>query len=152
MVMRYLSGIVILLFCFVPAVSAENGLVNVKSAHGVKATADRLEAGVKEKGMNVFNRIDHAAGAAKVGEKLRPMELMIFGSPAVGTKLIQCGGTIGIDLPLKALIWEDEKGTVWLSYNDPQYLASRHALTACGEVVKKVETVLNTLAQSAAAP
>ena len=150
--MRYLIGIVISLFCFVPSVSAENGLVNVKSAHGVKDTADRLEAGVKEKGMNVFNRIDHAAGAAKVGEKLRPMELLIFGSPVVGTKLIKCSQTTGIDLPLKALIWEDGKGTVWLTYTDPKYLENRHAITGCGEVLKKVEAMLGTLAQAAAAP
>jgi len=150
--MRYVIGIVFSLFCFVPSASAENGLVNVKSAHGVKATTDRLEAAVKEKGLNVFMRIDHAAGAATVGEKIRPMELLIFGSPAVGTKLIQCGQTMGIDLPLKALIWEDDKGTVWLSYNDPKYLASHHAVTGCDEVVKKVEAVLSSLAQMAAAP
>jgi uncharacterized protein (DUF302 family) len=77
------------------------------------------------------------------------MELLIFGSPAVGTKLIQCGQTIGIDLPLKALIWEDEKGTVWLSYNEPKYLASRHGIAGCEEVVKKIEAVLNSLAGSA---
>jgi uncharacterized protein (DUF302 family) len=102
--------------------------------------------------MNVFNRIDHAAGAAKVGEKLRPMELLVFGSPAVGTKLIQCGPTIGIDLPLKALIWEDDKGAVWLSYNDPGYLATRHASTGCDEIVKKIEAVLSGLAKTAVAP
>jgi len=150
--MRYLMGVAISLLLFVSVASAESGLVNVKSAHGVKVTTDRLEAGVKEKGMNVFSRIDHAAGAAKVGEKLRPMELLIFGSPAVGTKLIQCGRTIGIDLPLKALIWEDEKGTVWLSYNEPKYLASRHAIAGCDEVVKKIEMVLGGLAQTSTAP
>jgi uncharacterized protein (DUF302 family) len=151
MVMRQVTGISVALFCFVSLASAENGLVSVKSAFGVKATSDRLEAAVKEKGMIVFNRIDHAAGAAKVGEQLRPMELLIFGSPAVGTKFILCSGTMGIDLPLKALMWEDEKGTVWLSYNDPKYLASRHAVTGCDEVVKKVEAVLNSLAQTAVA-
>jgi hypothetical protein len=74
------------------------------------------------------------------------------GSPAVGTKLIQCGATMGIDLPIKALIWEDDKGTVWLSYNDPKYLAGRHGITGCNEALKKVETVLNSLAQTATVP
>jgi uncharacterized protein (DUF302 family) len=150
--MRYLLGLVISLLFFVTPASADNGLVDVKSSHGVKDTTDRLEAGLKEKGMNLFNRIDHAAGAAKVGEKLRPMELVIFGSPAVGTKLIQCGQTIGIDLPLKALIWEDEQGAIWLSYNDPKYLVTRHAITGCDEIVKKIEAVLSGLAKTAAAP
>lgn len=102
--------------------------------------------------MTMFNRIDHAAGAATVGEKLRPMELLIFGNPAVGTKLIQCGETIGIDLPLKALIWEDGKGTAWLSCTDPKFLADRHTITGCDEVLKKIETVLNSLAGSATSP
>jgi uncharacterized protein (DUF302 family) len=152
MVMRYLIGIVISLFCLVLPAYAGNGLVNVKSAHGVKATVDRLEATVKVKGMNVFNRIDHAAGAAKGGKKLRPSILLIFGNPAVGTLLMQCSQTVGIDLPLKALIWEDGKGTVWLSYNDPKYLANRHAIEGCDEVLKKVEAVLNALAHKAATP
>jgi uncharacterized protein (DUF302 family) len=152
MVMRYVIGIVVSLFYLVSLASAGNGLVNVRSAHGVKATADRLEAGVKDKGMTVFNRIDHAAGAATVGQKLRPMELLIFGKPAVGTKLIQCSQTMGIDLPLKALIWEDGKGTVWLSYSDPKFLSKRHAIKGCDEVVKKIENVLKSLAGSAVSP
>ena len=93
-------------------VSAETGLVNLKSSHNVKNTADRLETVLKEKGMTVFLRIDHSAGARKVGKQLRPMELVIFGNPKVGAPLMQCGQTIGIDLPQKALIWQDESGQV----------------------------------------
>ena len=95
------------------SVSAEPGLNNLKSPHDVKNTADRLEAVLKEKGMTVFLRINHSKGARKVGEKLRPTELVIFGNPKVGTPLMQCSQTVAIDLPQKALIWQDEGGQVW---------------------------------------
>jgi uncharacterized protein (DUF302 family) len=92
------------------SVSAEPGLINLKSSHDVKNTADRLETVLKEKGMNVFLRINHTEGARKVGQELRPTELVIFGNPKVGTPLMQCGQTVAIDLPQKALIWQDENG------------------------------------------
>jgi uncharacterized protein (DUF302 family) len=89
---------------------------------------DRLETAVKAKGMTVFARIDHAAGAKAVGLSLRPTELLIFGNAKGGTPLMQSAQTIGIDLPLKALVWEDASGKTWLSYNDPSWLAKRHGL------------------------
>ena len=110
------------------------------------------ETAAKEKGLAVFSRIDHAGAAAKIQEKLRPTELIIVGSPAVGTKLMLCGQTIGIDLPLKALIWQDDKGAVMLSYNDPAYLAQRHNLKGCDPVVKKIGDMLSSLANVAIAP
>lgn len=113
-----------------PAVAAE-GLITVKSAHSAKDSMDRLESAVKQKGLNVFARIDHAAGAAKIGKKLRPTELLIFGNPQGGTPFMECGQTVGIDLPLKALVWQDEAGQVWLGYNDPAYLATRHGVGQC---------------------
>ncbi|MGB5748144.1 MAG: DUF302 domain-containing protein, partial [Desulfobacterales bacterium] len=113
----------------VSTATAGNGLISVKSSHDVKATADRLENVLKQKGMNVFIRINHAAGAAKVGKALRPTELIIFGNPKVGTPLMQCSQSVAIDLPQKALIWQDDKGQAWLTYNDPNYLAQRHELT-----------------------
>ena len=147
--MRYMIGTMLVLFLLSTRVFAGSGLVNVKSTYDVKLTADRFEAGVRDKGMILFSRIDHAANAEKVGEKIRPMVLLIFGNPAVGTKLIQCGQTIGIDLPLKALIWEDQNGVVWVSYNEPKYLANRHSITGCDKVLKKIEAILDTLARSA---
>ncbi len=110
---------------------AADGLIAVKSSYGPKETMDRLEIVLKEKGMTLFARIDHAAGAAKVGKQLRPTEVLIFGNPQGGTPLMECAQSVGIDLPLKALVWQDEQGQVWLAYNDPAWLASRHGVAAC---------------------
>ena len=130
------------------AIAAE-GMVSVKSAHSVAKTADRLENILQSKGMKVFTRINHAAGAASVGKELRPTELVIFGNPKVGAPLMQCSQSIAIDLPQKALIWEDADGQVWLSYNDPKYLASRHATEGCDAVLQKVAGALANFAASA---
>ena len=107
---------------------AADGLTTMRSSHGPKDTMNRLESAVKAKGMTVFARIDHAAGAAEVGLSLRPTELLIFGNAKGGTPLMQSMQTIGIDLPLKALVWQDGSGSTWLSYNDPSWLANRHGL------------------------
>jgi uncharacterized protein (DUF302 family) len=150
--MRILLLAVMSLIIFVPQVYAAKGVVNVKSPYSVKKTADRLESILKKKGMTVFNRINHAQGAKKVGKKLRPTVLLIFGNPKVGTRLMQCSQSIGLDLPLKALIWESEGGQVWLTYNDPIYLADRHGITECGDVIKKVENALSNFTNAAAMP
>src|ERR1700730_15279217 len=105
---------------------AADGLVTVKSAFGPGETMQRLEAEVKAKGMTVFAHVDHAAGAAAVGMKLRPTDLLVFGAAKGGTPLMQSVQTIGIDLPLKALVWQDAAGVTWLSYNDPAWLAKSH--------------------------
>ncbi len=136
----------------VSTASAGDGLISVKSSHDVKVTADRLEDILINKKMNVFIRIDHAAGAKKVGQKLRPTELVVFGNPKVGTPLMQCSQSVAIDLPQKALIWQDAKGQVWLTYNDPNYLAQRHGLSECAEVIKKVEKALSNFAKAATMP
>lgn len=107
---------------------AADGLTTIPSNHGAKETMDRLEAEVRARGMVVFARVDHAAGAAQVGLSLRPTEVLMFGNAKAGTPLMQANQTIGIDLPLKALVWEDENGKVWLSYNEPNWLAQRHRL------------------------
>ncbi len=109
---------------------AADGLTTIPSSAGPKETMDRLEAAVKAKGMTVFARIDHAAGAAAVGLPLRPTELLIFGNAKGGTPLMQRDQTMGIDLPLKALVFQDDAGKVWLSYYDPHWLARRHGLGA----------------------
>ena len=121
--------IAVILLWGVQAMGAD-GLTTIRSSHGPKDTMDRLEAEVKTKGMTVFARIDHAAGAAAVGLSLRPTELLVFGNAKGGTPLMQSNQTIGIDLPLKALVWEDASGVTWLSYNDPSWLAKRHGLGA----------------------
>jgi uncharacterized protein (DUF302 family) len=143
------------LFIFFGLVSvavADNGLVNVKSAHSVKDTADRLEKALTNKGMTIFIRIDHAAGAKKVGLALPPTELVIFGNPKVGTPLMRCSRGVAIDLPQKTLIWEDDQGQVWLTYNDPAYLATRHAITGCEAVLEKVGGALQNFAAAATKP
>ncbi len=107
---------------------ADEGLITIESAHPVKDTIDRVESSLAAKEVAVFARIDHAAGAALVGMSLRQTELLIFGYPKAGTPLMQSRQSIGIDLPLKLLGWQDEGGKVWLSYNDPGWIARRHQL------------------------
>ena len=126
-----------------------NGMVEVKSSHDVATTGDNLVKVLESKGMNVFARIDHAAGAAKAGDSLPPTELIIFGNPKVGTPLMKCQRTVAIDLPQKALIWEDAEGTVWLGYNDPAYLSDRHGLQECAAVIEKVTKALANFAAAA---
>ncbi|SIS86495.1 DUF302 domain-containing protein [Neptunomonas antarctica] len=147
--MRIILLGILSIFALSSPVFADNGLVNVKSAHDVKMTADRLEAVLVEKGMTVFARIDHAAGAEKAGMQLRPTELVIFGNPKVGTPLMLCDQNAAIDLPQKALIHEDAAGQVWLSYNSPAYLAERHQLKECSAVLMKVENALSNFAKAA---
>ena len=132
--------------------SAADGVLSIASTHDVKNTADRLEAALKAKGMKIFLRIDHAAGAASVGMPLRPTELVIFGNPKVGTPLMQCAQSVGIDLPQKALISEDADGKVWLSYNDPLYLQRRHHIQGCDKVLAKVSGALRNFAKAATRP
>jgi uncharacterized protein (DUF302 family) len=107
---------------------AAQGLTTIRSNFGPQDTMNRLETAVKAKGMTVFGRIDHAAGANEAGLSLRPIEVLIFGNAKAGTPLMQSVQTIGIDLPLKALVWQDAADNTWLSYNDPAWLAQRHGL------------------------
>ncbi len=131
-------------------VSAADGLISIVSPHGAKETMNRFEELAKQRGLIVFARIDHAAGAAKVGKTLRATELLIFGNPQGGTPLIECAQSAGIDLPLKALVWEDAKGRVWLSYNDPAFLAQRHGAAQC-PAVGGLSKALSGLAEAAVA-
>jgi uncharacterized protein (DUF302 family) len=132
--------------------AAQGGLVSVKSNHDVATTANRLESALKEKGVTIFARVDHAAGAQRVGQTLKPTLLIIFGNPAMGTPLIQRSRSIGIDLPLKALIWEDTAGQVWFTYNAPDYLAHRHGITEMGDVIQKMTQALSNFAMAATLP
>lgn len=128
------------------------GMVTVKSPHDVATTVEKLVAVLESKGMNVFTRINHAEGAAKAGMELRPTELVLFGNPKVGTPLMQCSQTIAIDLPQKMLAWQDEDGTVHLSYNDPMHLKGRHGTEGCDEVLGKVSGALANFAKAATMP
>jgi uncharacterized protein (DUF302 family) len=132
------------------ATMTDNGLITIASAHSVKDTIDRLEAAVKSKGLTIFARIDHTAGAQDAGLALRPTELLIFGNAKGGTPLMQSQQTIGIDLPLKALAFEDAAGAVWLSYNDPAWLAARHGLAERGgDAAKTLAAALDALSKRA---
>jgi len=138
--------------CLAAVVHAQDSLIKVRSAHSVKVTLDRLETGLKEKGVTVIARVDHAGAAQKAGMTLRPTEVLIFGNPKAGTPMMQCAQSIGIDLPQKALAWQEEKGDVWLAYNDQKYLAQRHAAKGCDAPVKAMSDVLAAFVKAAAQP
>jgi uncharacterized protein (DUF302 family) len=150
--MKLHSLLATLALCLSPLLAtAAEGLLAIKSPHSAKDTMNRLEALVKERGLNVFARIDHAGGAVRIGKTLRPTELLIFGNPQGGTPLMECTQTLGIDLPLKALVWEDAAGQVWLGTNDSAYLAKRHDVPACAAAANVAKAV-ESLAQAAVAP
>ena len=125
------------------------GLTTVPSNFGPKEMMDRLETEIRTKGLEVFARIDHAAGAAEVGLNLRPTELIIFGNARGGTPLMQSVQTVGIDLPLKILVWEDAGGKTWLSYNEPNWIAQRHSVANAEQVVNNLAAVLNAIVRTA---
>lgn len=144
---------IIMLFClnlFMPLANAgDNGLIIKASQFSPKVTLDRLEAALKKKGIRVFARVSHKANAEGVGLKLRPTELLIFGNPKLGTHFFTSNQTAGIDLPMKALVWEDVQGKVWLAYNDPKYIAKRHGIGNRAKIVKKMTGALNKFTNKA---
>src|SRR5271155_3885773 len=123
-----------------------SGVIDVSSRYSVPETLARLGSILKEKGITVFALIDHSGEAAKVGLSMRPTQLLIFGSPKAGTPLMVAAPRVAIDLPLKALAWEDEQGKAWLSYNSPEYLRERHGFPE--DLVKNI-AVIATLVQKA---
>jgi uncharacterized protein (DUF302 family) len=137
-----------------PTVNASpNGLVSLKSAFPVKETVDRLARLLESKGLTVFCRIDHAANAVSAGLQLRPTEVLIFGNAKGGTPLMQATQTIGIDLPLKALAWQDATGQTWLAYNDPVWLNARHGIESQGAgPATAMRSMLATVTEGAAMP
>lgn len=130
-------------------VQAAEGLVMKTSNHSVQETMNRFEKIVKEKGFTIVARVNHAEAAKKSGSTLRPTELLIFGNPVLGTKLMQSKQTAGIDLPLKVLIWENEDGAVTLSYNDPKWLQKRHGIKDRDNVFAKMAGAMNTFSDAA---
>jgi uncharacterized protein (DUF302 family) len=126
------------------------GLTSIQSSFGPKETMDRVEAEIRAGGLNVFARIDHAAGAAEAGLTLAPTELMIFGNARGGTPMMQSAQTVGIDLPLKALVWQDASGKTWLSYNEASWIAQRHGVADAQPVVSKMADLLSAISRKAA--
>jgi len=126
------------------------GLVILRSAYGPKETMDRLAAAVTSRGIAVLARIDHAAAAARAGLELRPTEVLIFGNPKAGTPLMQAAQTTGIDLPLKALVYEDVNGVTHLAYNDAAWLAARHGVQAAQAVTAIAQTLAQLVRESTA--
>ncbi|HFD86814.1 MAG TPA: DUF302 domain-containing protein [Gammaproteobacteria bacterium] len=147
----------VLLLCLVLvlapfAVADVDGLIAKKSAHSVSETLDRLEAQLTKKGVTIVARWRHDAGAKRVGIPLRPTELLIFGNPELGSHFFTSAQTAGIDLPMKALAWEDENGQIWLGYNDPQYIVDRHGIKNRALIVSKMSAALDTLSNVATKP
>lgn len=149
MLFKALGFVGILLALPVPAVE---GMTDVKSHSSVATTTERLQHILEEQGMTIFNHISHSEGAKKAGLELRETELLIFGNPKAGTPLMQCQQSVAIDLPQKALIWQDEAEQVWISYNEPHYLAKRHSVTECSEAFAKVKHALEKMVKQAATP
>ena len=116
------------------AADSVDGLVKTESPYPVTETVQRFEKIAKKKGLTIFATVEHATGAAKVDMTLRPTTVVIFGNPKGGTPFMQCAQSIGIDLPLKALVWEDADGQTWMGYNNPAYIAERHNVSDCAAV------------------
>ncbi len=144
------SLLVVVMTLWLGLAAAADGLVAVKSPHSAKDTMNRLEEAVTKRGLMLFVRIDHAAGAAKIGKTLRPTEVLVFGNPQGGTPFLECEQTVGIDLPLKALVWEDAAAQVWVGYNDPATLAQRHGVASC-PVVENLRKALGALVEASVA-
>ncbi|MBO1530511.1 DUF302 domain-containing protein [Psychrobacter sp. F1192] len=132
-------------------VNAKKGLVTLQSNHSVKETADKLASILESKGMTVFARVDHQKNAAGVNLELRPTQVIIFGNPKAGTPLMQCEQSVAIDLPQKILISEDADDKVWLSYNNPDYLKTRHNIQGCDTAIDNISKALNGISQAATA-
>jgi uncharacterized protein (DUF302 family) len=146
--------LVALVLCFAGIAAAnasDDDVITKNSPHDVATTLDRLEKIVKEKGITVMARVDHAKNAQGVGMELRPTQLLIFGNPKLGTALMQADQRIGLDLPMKVLVWEDADGNVWLAYVDPEELAERYGIDEDHEVVKKLQKALDAFTTAATA-
>ena len=141
--------LLIVLFPLCAFAQGGDGIVTKPSRFSVETTLDRLESAVKQKGFTVFARINHAAGAAKIGKQLRPTELLIFGNPKVGTALMSSRQSAGLDLPIRVVAWEDSTGQVWLAYSAPRYLEERYRIPDRQAVIGKMTGALKNLTDGA---
>lgn len=148
---RILILFMTLMFAAPSVWAADDGLISKKSPYSVKKTLNRLEKLLRSKGITIAKRWSHDKGGKKAGIPLRPTELLIFGNPKLGTHFFTSNQTAGIDLPMKALAWKDESGQVWLTYNDPQYIADRHGIKDRDNIVKKMTNALNNMTNAAIA-
>jgi len=136
---------------FISPLYAGNDFITKKSSNSVAVSMDRLENALKQKGVGIVARVDHAGAAQKAGLKLRPTQLLIFGNPKLGTPLMNSNQQIGLDLPLKVLAWEDAKGQSWLTYERVGVMAARHKVKQPAEILKKMAGVLDAVTSEAAA-
>lgn len=145
--------LVVLSICLISTAWAGDvpGLIVKKSPYSVSVTIDRLENALRKKGISIVTRWNHAAKAKAVDIPLRPTELLLFGNPKLGSHMFTSEQTAGIDLPMKALAWQDKQGQVWLGYNDPQYIADRHGISNRADVVKKMQGALDKMTNLAIA-
>ena len=150
MMMRSLFAGLLLLAA--TSVQAAGGLESVVSAHDVGTTVQRLEDRLKAADFRIFAKVDHGAGASSVGMALPPTQLLIFGKPKGGTALMQSARTVGIDLPLKYLVWQDANGKVQVSWNAPAWVAKRHGITDKAKVIETIQGALRKFATEAAKP
>ena len=133
------------------SVDGKKGLVTLQSNHSVKDTADKLVSIIESKGMKVFARVDHQKNAQGVDLTLRPTQVIMFGNPTAGTPLMNCEQSVAIDLPQKILISEDTDKKVWLSYNHPEYLKTRHNIKGCDTEIANIAKALNSVSKAAVA-
>lgn len=137
-----------------PSHAPIKGMIIKASPHSAAATLDRLEKGLKAKGIHVFARVSHKKNAASVNMSIRPTELLIFGAPKLGTHFFIANQTAGIDLPMKAIAWQDKSGQIWLGYNDPAYVADRHGINGhkgISKIIKKMQGALGKFTDAAVA-
>lgn len=145
---RLFITVMLMVFSF-SASAASRGVITMRSANDVKITVKQFKKALRAKKMTIFKVIDHAKGAKGVGLTLRPTTVVIFGNPKVGTKFMQCSQAAAIDFPMKMLIREDRRGRVWVSYNDPNYLARRHGVKGCKKIRKKMAGAQRMFARAA---
>lgn len=143
-----MHAILVSLFVVVAA-AQDDGLVRVRSSRDFTQTVRALDSALAARNLTVFARVDHAANAARVSQELRPTTLFIFGNPQVGTRLMQCTQTSGIDLPLRVLVWEDASRAVWVGYIDMAHLSARHRLEECQDTLNRINAALAELAAAA---
>ena len=144
-----LAGSALLAGLMVFSYPVQAEMIRKQSALPFVDTVAGLEAAIKDRGLTQFAKIDHAAGAKQVGQDLRPTVLIIFGSPAVGTPLIQAQQTMGLSLPLKALIWQDADDKVWVGYDAPSDMAKERSVAADHPVIQKITAALSALSDAA---
>jgi uncharacterized protein (DUF302 family) len=133
------------------AMQCSNGLISVRSRHDVTETAQRFRVAAEKAGLTIFSETDHAANASMAGLELGPTRLLIFGNPSGGTPLMQSNRMAAIDLPFKALVWQDDDGATWLTYNDPIWLAARHNIDSDDTTIRAIESGMKSLTSAATA-